>query len=52
MNDEQQATLRRLEEEDKKVEREHQERMRQIDEEIRQALVKRKNLKGISGTKF
>merc|ERR1711917_140383 len=41
VHDEQQATLKRLEDEDKQAEREHQERMSKLDEEIRLALFKR-----------
>merc|ERR1711962_985945 len=45
VHDEQQATLKRLEDEDKQAEKEHQERMAKLDEEIRLALFKRSGLK-------
>jgi len=45
VHDEQQATLKRLEDEDKQAEIEHQARMAKLDEEIRLALFKRQGLK-------
>jgi DNA repair exonuclease SbcCD ATPase subunit len=45
VNDDQQATLKRLEDDDKQAEREHQERMAKLDEEISLALFKRSGLK-------
>ena len=45
VHDEQQATLKRLEDEDKQAEIEHQVRMAKLDEEIRLTLFKRQGLK-------
>lgn len=45
VHDEQQATLKRLEDEDKQAEIEHQARMAKLDEEIRLTLFKRQGLK-------